>query len=104
MEKVGVSDKKTVITVLTEGKKLANELKRQLHPAPTSRETCDVLVESILSSYENAITLLALIGNGGSTQIAVGKLFEPPNSVEGSPSSEGSDQNSRDQLQNCKKR
>lgn len=101
MEKVGVSDKKTVITVLTEGKKLANELKRQLHPTPTSRETCDVLVESILSSYENAITLLALIGNGGSSQIA---LFEPPNSVEGSPRSEGSDQNSRDQLQNCKKR
>lgn len=101
MEKVGVSDKKTVITVLTEGKKLANELKRQLHPTPTSRETCDVLVESILSSYENAITLLALTGNGGSSQIA---LFEPPNSVEGSPRSEGSDQNSRDQLQNCKKR
>lgn len=104
MEKVGVSDKKTVITVLTEGKKLANELKRKLHPTTISREACDVLVESILSSYENALTLLALIGNAGSSLIAVGKLFEPPSSIEGSPSSEGSRQNSKDQLQNFKKR
>lgn len=88
MEKVGVPEKKMVITVLTEGKKLANELKRQLHPTTTSREACDVLVESILSSYENAITLLALIGNADSS---VGKLFEPSISIEGSPRSEGSD-------------
>ncbi|KAH6830119.1 hypothetical protein C2S53_010657 [Perilla frutescens var. hirtella] len=102
MEKVGVlSDKKTVINVLTEGKKLANELKSQLHPTTTSREACDVLLESILSSYENAITLLALIGNGASSQIAAGKLFEPPNSMEGS---EGSNHNSKDQVQNSKKR
>lgn len=96
MEKVGVSEKKTVITVLTEGKKLANELKRRLHPTTTSREACGVLVENILSSYENAITLLALIGNGGSSsQIAVGKLFEPSISIEGSPRSEGSDHTSK---------
>ncbi|XP_057778646.1 probable WRKY transcription factor 53 [Salvia miltiorrhiza] len=86
MEKVGVSEKKTVITVLTEGKKLANELKRQLHPTKNPTEACDVLVESILSSYENAITLLALIENGG---------FEPSISIEGSPRSEGSDHNSK---------
>ncbi|KAL1535970.1 transcription factor WRKY19-like [Salvia divinorum] len=74
MDKVGVPEK-TVITVLTEGKKLANELKRQLDPSTTSREACDVLVDSILSAYDNAITLLALIGDAPSTS---------PRSVEGS--------------------
>ncbi|KAL1561934.1 DNA binding domain [Salvia divinorum] len=95
MEKAGVPEKKTVITVLTEGKKLANELKRQLDPSTASREACDVLLESILSSYENAMTLLALIGNGASPKIADGKLSEPSISIDGSPGSEGSDHSSK---------
>ncbi|XP_047956882.1 transcription factor WRKY19-like [Salvia hispanica] len=65
MEKVGVPEK-TVITVLAEGKKLANELKRKLDPSTTSTEACDALVDSILSAYDNAIKLLALIGDGAS--------------------------------------
>lgn len=104
MEKFGTSDRKTVIGVLTQGRELANELKRQLLPTTTSREACDVLVENILSSYENALTLLALLGNGDPSQIDVNNMFESPHSIEGSPRSEGSDQNSKDQLQKLKKR
>ncbi|KAG6423218.1 hypothetical protein SASPL_113607 [Salvia splendens] len=95
MEKAGVPEKKSVITVLNEGKKLANELKRQLDPSTASTEACDVLLESILSSYENAMALLALIGNGVSPKIAVGKLSDPSISIEGSPRSEGSDHSSK---------
>ncbi|KAI3444438.1 hypothetical protein Pfo_001103 [Paulownia fortunei] len=107
MEKVGTWDRKTVISVLTQGRELANELKKQLHPTTTSREACDILVERVLSSYENALKLLdcmALLGNGDPSQIAVSNVFEAPNSMEGSPGSEGSDQNSKDQLQKFKKR
>ncbi|KAK6158856.1 hypothetical protein DH2020_006170 [Rehmannia glutinosa] len=107
MEKIGSWDRKTVISVLTEGRELANELKKQLHPTTNSREACDILVENILSSYENALKLLdcmALLGKGDPSQVAVSNVFELPNSIEGSPKSEWSDQISKDQLHKCKKR
>ncbi|KAL3829741.1 hypothetical protein ACJIZ3_018543 [Penstemon smallii] len=82
MEKVGTLDKKTVISELTQGKELANELKKQLYPIMTSPEACG-LVDKILSSYDNALSLIncmALLGNEN--------LFSP-NSLQGSPRSEG---------------
>lgn len=92
MESVGLCERKTVMNVLTQGRELANELRSKLHPTPPSTEACDVLVQNILSSYENALTLLALIGNTDS----VNNLYESPNSIEGSPTSEGSQQSSKD--------
>ncbi|PIN26514.1 hypothetical protein CDL12_00717 [Handroanthus impetiginosus] len=96
--------RKTVIGVLTQGRDLANELKRQLNPITTSREDCDVLVQRILSSYENALKLLdcmALLGNGDPS---IAKILESPNSLQGSLISEGSDEDSKDQHHKFKKR
>ncbi|KAK4418536.1 putative WRKY transcription factor 41 [Sesamum alatum] len=100
MEKLGTLDRKSVISVLTQGKELANELKKQLHPTTTSKEACDSLLENIVSSYENALRLLncmALLGNADPSQIAVTNFLGSPYSVEGSPRSEVSEHNSKDQ-------
>ncbi|CAI9768818.1 unnamed protein product [Fraxinus pennsylvanica] len=85
MEKVGSWDRKIVINELTQGRDLATELKNQLQPAK-SRESCGYLVEKILSSYDNALSLLNCMA-----------LLENPSQINGllgsaSPgSSEGSD-------------
>ncbi|KAL6493970.1 WRKY transcription factor [Orobanche gracilis] len=97
MEKIGALERETIICVLTEGRQLANELKRNLQPTTDSREACHyILVENIISSYENAIKLLdcmALLPNGD----------DHPSHVPAA--SEGSDLNSKDhQLHKCKKR
>ncbi|CAI9764126.1 unnamed protein product [Fraxinus pennsylvanica] len=85
MEKVGAWDTKIVISELTQGRDLANELKNQLQPAK-SREACGYLVEKILSSYNNALSVLNCMA-----------FLENPSQINGllgstSPrSSEGSD-------------
>ncbi|XP_011093555.1 probable WRKY transcription factor 41 [Sesamum indicum] len=100
MEKLASLDRKSVISVLTQGKELANELKKQLHPTATSNEACDSLLENILSSYENALRLLncmALLGNGGDpSQIGVSNFLGSAYSIEGSPRSEVSEHSSKD--------
>ncbi|KAG8391926.1 hypothetical protein BUALT_Bualt01G0237700 [Buddleja alternifolia] len=90
MEKNGILERKTVISELTQGRELANELKKQLNPTKTSAETCDSLVEKILSSYDNALALLnciSLLENENPSQITWENTH---NSIEGSPISEGS--------------
>ncbi|XP_071691093.1 probable WRKY transcription factor 53 [Rutidosis leptorrhynchoides] len=49
--------KRPLITELTQGKEFTNQLKNHLDN-PTSAETCEVLVEKILSSYEKALSML----------------------------------------------
>ncbi|GFP91925.1 probable WRKY transcription factor 53 [Phtheirospermum japonicum] len=107
MEKLGALDREAIIGVLGEGRGFANELKRKLDPTTDSREACDVLLENILSSYENAIKLLdcmAMLENGVPSPMGVSNVFELPNSIEGSHSSEGSDLNSKDLTHKSKKR
>ncbi|KAL0379415.1 UNVERIFIED_CONTAM: putative WRKY transcription factor 41 [Sesamum angustifolium] len=100
MEKLASLDRTSVISVLTQGKELANELKKLLHPTTTSKEACDSLLENILSSYENALRLLncmGLLGNGGDpSQFGVSNFSGSPYSIEGSPRSEVSEHNSKD--------
>ncbi|KAL8062853.1 hypothetical protein ABFX02_02G174100 [Erythranthe guttata] len=104
MGAIGSWNRETVVSVLTEGRERANELKNQLHPAISSIEACDVLLESILSSYENALHLLdhmsQLKNSCLSSQIVTA------NSFDASPISEGSHQNSKDhhQIHKSKKR
>ncbi|KAL2468894.1 putative WRKY transcription factor 41 [Forsythia ovata] len=57
MEKVGSWDREIVISELTQGRDLATELKNQLQPAK-SRKACGLLLEKILSSYDNALSVL----------------------------------------------
>lgn len=94
MEKIGTS----VISELTQGRELANQLKNQLHPAK-SHETCGILVENILSSYENAISLLNCMAMFGETSPVTAAILESPNSLAGTPTSEGSNPSSKDQNQ-----
>ncbi|XP_071725211.1 probable WRKY transcription factor 46 [Rutidosis leptorrhynchoides] len=50
-------DQKSLINELRQGKELANQLKNHLNPC-SRNETRQFLVEKILSTYENAISLL----------------------------------------------
>lgn len=65
-------EEKSVMSELSEGMKLANELKRKIidHPSTTtttttstnsSGEECGLLVEKIVSCYDNALALLNCI-------------------------------------------
>lgn len=94
MEKIGNWDWKTVISVLTQGREFANELKNQLNPTTTSVEGCDILMQSVHSSIENALKLLDCVSElENDSQIAIANTFESHNSMKGSPRSEGSHQN-----------
>ncbi|KAI3829261.1 hypothetical protein L1987_03380 [Smallanthus sonchifolius] len=50
-------EKRPLMNELTQGRDLANQLKDHLHKT-VSPQTCDSLVEQILSSYENALSML----------------------------------------------
>ncbi|KAL2536412.1 putative WRKY transcription factor 46 [Forsythia ovata] len=98
MEKIGTLECKTIISELTQGKELANQLKNHLHPEK-SREACGSLVEKILSSYENALSVLNCMAMLGETASVSAPISESPNSLAGSPRSDGSNPFSKDQNQ-----
>ncbi|CAI9785957.1 unnamed protein product [Fraxinus pennsylvanica] len=98
MEKIDSLECKTVISELTQGRELANQLKNQLYPA-NSRKACGFLVEKILSSYENALSLLNCIAILEETSQVSAAILESPNSLVGTPTSEGSNPCSKEQNQ-----
>ncbi|CAA2934287.1 probable WRKY transcription factor 46 [Olea europaea subsp. europaea] len=98
MEKTGTLECRTLISELTQGRELANQLKNYLHPAK-SHEACGILVENILSSYENAFSLLNCMAMFGETSSVSAAILESPNSLAGTPTSEGSNPFSKDQNQ-----
>ncbi|XP_073141949.1 probable WRKY transcription factor 53 [Henckelia pumila] len=108
MEKAGTWDQETVISELTRGREFANQLQKELNPAATSREACVFLLERILSSYDNALTLLdymALLGNGQHpSKTPVFNTLYPRVSFEGNHRSEASLTDSKDQVHVSKKR
>ncbi|KAK4480006.1 hypothetical protein RD792_013063 [Penstemon davidsonii] len=55
---IGSWDKNTVISELTQGRELANELKKQLHPINNPKGSSNFLLEKFFSSYDNALSLL----------------------------------------------
>ncbi|CAA2968650.1 probable WRKY transcription factor 53 [Olea europaea var. sylvestris] len=98
MEKIGTLKRKTVISELTQGRELANQLKNQIYPA-NSREACGSLVEKILSSYEKALSLLNCMAVLGETSPVSAAILESRNSLVGTPTSEGSNPFSKEQNQ-----
>lgn len=52
-------DQTILICELKQGRELANQLKNQLDPI-TSRETCEALLQKIVSTYDNALSVLDL--------------------------------------------
>uniref|UniRef100_A0A5B7C2R3 Putative WRKY transcription factor 46 n=1 Tax=Davidia involucrata TaxID=16924 RepID=A0A5B7C2R3_DAVIN len=86
-------EKAIIINELTQGRELVNQLKRHLDPS-TSRQTCELLLDKILSSYEKSLSMLNWGGFAGEPQPARGS----PHSFDASnPRSEGSDPDSKDQ-------
>ncbi|XP_059634327.1 probable WRKY transcription factor 53 [Cornus florida] len=87
MEMVRDCEQKSLITELTQGKELVNQLKNQLDPPCRSRDTCELLVDQIISSYDKAISLLKL----GDPRLALGMLESPNSFACASPTSQASD-------------
>ncbi|XP_075519115.1 putative WRKY transcription factor 53 [Primulina tabacum] len=108
MEKVGIWDQETVIGELTQGREYANQLQKELNPPATSREACAFLLQRILSSYDNALSLLeymALLGYGERlSKNSAFSISESPVSFEGIHRSEASDTDSNDQIRVSKRR
>lgn len=103
MEKVNPSEQKSLIIELTQGREMANELKKQLDPA-TSPETCEALVEKMLSIYDRALSMLTWRAVVGESPQSHSPAAAPAAT---SPITDGSNGFSKDQLSHkdvCKKR
>lgn len=55
---LGFEQKKLMNIELKQGQELANQLKEQLDSPKRSVQTCELLVTTILSSYEKALSML----------------------------------------------
>ncbi|KAF9689252.1 hypothetical protein SADUNF_Sadunf01G0072500 [Salix dunnii] len=97
MEKGWSLEQKTLITEIIQGMELAKQLRAHLN-ATSSVETRDMLVQSILSSYEKALLILNRGGSMGQPQnagISVG-VPESPISINRSPGSDDFDGSVKD--------
>lgn len=103
MASMGDWEQKNLVEELTLGMELAKQLQIHLNVPSSSRETREVLVQKILTSYEKALSMLnfgtGLVGElhpvGGVTI----RNSESPPSHSGSPRSEDSDRDTRDPRQ-----
>jgi hypothetical protein len=96
MENMGDWEQKNLINELAQGRELARQLQIHLNLPSSSPETREFLVEKILSSYEKALSMLSLSTSsvpGG----AILRMSESPPSLAGSPRSEDSDRDFKDQ-------
>lgn len=82
MEKAESWERKSLISKLIEGIELSNELKKQLQKetCDSRDEACGILVEKIVSCYDNALSLLNCTQNKDSIFL-----------IQGSPTSDFSD-------------
>ncbi|XP_022770554.1 probable WRKY transcription factor 46 [Durio zibethinus] len=91
MEKTMDWEQRTLLNELTQGKELTNLLRKHLHPS-SSPETCQVLLEKILRSYEKALSMLNWRGFAFETKPTGSTLESPAGSIaNSSPGREGSD-------------
>ncbi|CAK9165797.1 unnamed protein product [Ilex paraguariensis] len=95
MEKACNWEQETLINELNQGRELANKLKNYLDTMK-STESCEYLLQKIVSSYDKALSMLKLSALVGETFPVTGML-ESPHSTAGSPRSEGSDRDCKDQ-------
>lgn len=59
MEKFNASEKKTLLTELTQGREMANQLKNDLDQGMIPESTWEALIEKILSTYDKALAVLS---------------------------------------------
>nr|QGQ64051.1 WRKY transcription factor 28 [Santalum album] len=103
MENRGEPEQRNLIGELTRGRELARQLQTHLHTPSASHESREALLQRILSSYENALSMLKC-GASTSTSAfaardpppAMGAVTESPRSMSESPRSEDSDREFKD--------
>ncbi|GLT90784.1 hypothetical protein SLE2022_087020 [Rubroshorea leprosula] len=93
-------ERKTITKELLQGVELAKQLRVHLGTNASSVETRDLLVQRILTSYENALRILKWSGSMGSTP----GIPESPLSINGSPQSEDFDKDNQESKESSKKR
>ncbi|KAL2550655.1 putative WRKY transcription factor 30 [Forsythia ovata] len=99
MENFSDFDMKNLFNGLTEGRELAKQLQIHLNVSSSSHKTSEVLVEKILNSYDQALSILKYGVACGETQqggLRIG-TSDSPRSNSGSPRSDGSDHEFKDQ-------
>ncbi|KAA8516155.1 hypothetical protein F0562_019334 [Nyssa sinensis] len=97
MEKAMDWEANRLINELTQGRDLANQLKR-LDPK-AARDDCESLLEKILSCYEKSLSMLNWGASVGERRPAMGGVMESPHSFAGSnPRNELSDPDCKDQF------
>nr|XP_023899975.1 probable WRKY transcription factor 53 [Quercus suber]POE51203.1 putative wrky transcription factor 41 [Quercus suber] len=101
MDNMGDWEQKNLISELAQGLELARQLQIHLNVPSSSHEAREFLVEKILSSYEKALSMLNLSSSVSEPQAIGGaiRMSESPPSLTGSPRSEDSDRELKDQEQ-----
>ncbi|GFY97420.1 WRKY family transcription factor [Actinidia rufa] len=84
----------TLINELVQGMELTKQLKNHLYPLASSPESCDFLIQKILSSYDKALSILNLGDLVGEPHQVAGILGP---TTQSSPTSENFDQDLNDQ-------
>ncbi|CAK7324106.1 unnamed protein product [Dovyalis caffra] len=99
---MGDWEQKSLVNELTLGMETAKKLQGHLNLPSSSRETGEILVRKILTSYEKALSMLNSSGSVGELHpvggVAIANSESPP-SLSGSPRSEDSDREMRDPRQ-----
>lgn len=99
---MGDWEQKNLINELAQGMELARQLQIHLNVPSSSHEAREFLVEKILSSYEKALSMLNMSSSVSEPQAIGGpilRMSESPPSLTGSPRSEDSDRELKDQEQ-----
>lgn len=91
-------EQETLVKEISQGRELANQLKNHLDTISSSPQTCEFLLEKILSSYEKALSMLNWNALVGEQLPRLKTTLDPPNSLSDGTSqgSEKIDQDSRD--------
>ncbi|XP_050221547.1 probable WRKY transcription factor 53 [Mercurialis annua] len=107
MEKMGDWEKKNLVNELVTGRELARQLQIHVNVPSSSRETRELLVQKIVTSYENALSMLnlsSLMQQSGATA-RIMPSDSPSASLGGSPrSDQDSDRELKDQQDPNRKR
>ncbi|XP_022734218.1 probable WRKY transcription factor 53 [Durio zibethinus] len=102
MENMGEWEQKSLINELTQGRELARQLQVHLNVPSSSNETSELLVQKIQASYQKALSMLNynLTSLAAEPQPSSGlaiRMSESPPSRSGSPRSEDSDRDFKEQ-------
>ncbi|KAM7511907.1 hypothetical protein LguiB_010782 [Lonicera macranthoides] len=91
-------EQETLVKEISQGRELVNQLKNNLDTISSSPQTCELLLQKILSSYEKALSMLNWNALVGEQLPPLKTTLEPPNSHSDGTSqgSEKIDQDSRE--------